>query len=50
MAEIKGICDSIIMEGLSEYLEQHPDIGKTVIQKAENAARAREAAKSKRAY
>lgn len=46
--EIKGICDSIIMEGLSEYLEQHPDIGKTVIQKAENAARAREAAKKAR--
>ena len=46
--EIKGICDSIIMEGLSDYLEQHPDIGKTVIQKAENAARAREAAKKAR--
>ena len=46
--EVKGICDSIIMEGLSEYLEQNPDIGKTVIQKAENAARAREAAKKAR--
>ena len=46
--EVKGICDSIIMEGLSEYLEQHPEIGKTVIQKAENAARAREAAKKAR--
>ena len=46
--EIKGICDSIIMEGLSDYLEQHPDVGKTVIQKAENAARAREAAKKAR--
>ena len=46
--EVKGICDSIIMEGLSDYLEQHPDIGKTVIQKAENAARAREAAKKAR--
>ena len=46
--EIKGICDSIIMEGISEYLEQNPDIGKTIIQKAENAARAREAAKKAR--
>ena len=46
--EVKGICDSIIMEGLSDYLEQHPEIGKTVIQKAENAARAREAAKKAR--
>jgi len=46
--EIKGICDSIIMEGISEYLEQNPDTGKTIIQKAENAARAREAAKKAR--
>jgi len=46
--EIKGICDSIIMEGISEYLEQNPDIGKIIIQKAENAARAREAAKKAR--
>ena len=46
--EIKGICDSIIMEGISEYLEQNPDVGKTIIQKAENAARAREAAKKAR--
>ena len=46
--EVKGICDSITMEGISEYLEQNPDIGKTIIQKAENAARAREAAKKAR--
>ena len=46
--EIKGICDSVIMEGLSDFLEQNPDIGKTIIQKAENAARAREAAKKAR--
>ena len=46
--EVKGVCDSIIMEGLSEYLEQNPDVGKTIIQKAENAARAREAAKKAR--
>jgi len=46
--EIKGVCDSIIMEGLSEYLEQNPEVGKTIIQKAENAARAREAAKKAR--
>ena len=46
--EVKGICDSIIMEGLSEHLEQNPEIGKIIIQKAENAARAREAAKKAR--
>ena len=36
------------MEGLSDYLEQNPEVGKTIIQKAENAARAREAAKKAR--
>tara|TARA_B100000131_G_scaffold124607_1_gene121744 strand:- start:8653 stop:10596 length:1944 start_codon:yes stop_codon:yes gene_type:complete len=46
--EVKGVCDSIIMEGLSDYLEQNPEVGKTIIQKAENAARAREAAKKAR--
>ena len=46
--EIKGICDSIIMEGLSEYLEQNPNTAKRIILKAESAARAREAAKKAR--
>ena len=46
--EIKGICDSIIMEGLSEHLEQNPNIAKRIILKAESAARAREAAKKAR--
>jgi DNA gyrase subunit B len=46
--EVKGICDSIIMESLSDYFEQNPDIVKKVITKAENAARAREAARKAR--
>ena len=46
--EIKGICDSIITESLTDFFEQNPNIAKTVIQKAENAARAREAAKKAR--
>ena len=46
--EIKGICDSIIMEGLTNFLEENPEIGKTIILKAENAARARDAAKKAR--
>ena len=46
--EVKGICDSIIMEALSDYFEQNPDIAKTIIHKAENAARAREAARKAR--
>ena len=46
--EIKGICDSIITEGLLDFLERNPDTAKTIILKAENASRAREAAKRAR--
>ena len=46
--EVKGICDSIITESLTDFFEQNPNIAKTIIQKAENAARAREAAKKAR--
>ena len=46
--EIKGICDSIIMESLSDFFEQNPNIAKQIIGKAENAARAREAARNAR--
>ena len=46
--EVKGICDSIITESLTDFFEQNPTIAKTIIQKAENAARAREAAKKAR--
>jgi len=46
--EIKGICDSLIMESLSDFFEQNPNIAKQIIGKAENAARAREAARNAR--
>jgi len=46
--EIKGVCDTIIREGLSEYFEQNPSIAKKIITKAETAARARAAAKKAR--
>ena len=46
--EVKGVCDSIIMEGLLDFLERNPDTAKTIILKAENAAKAREAAKRAR--
>ena len=46
--EVKGVCDSIIMEALSDYFEQNPEIAKSIINKAENAARAREAARKAR--
>jgi len=46
--EVKGICDSIIMEGLTSFFEQNPDIAKKIVTKAEYAARAREAARKAR--
>ena len=46
--EIKGVCDSIITEGLLDFLERNPETAKTIILKAENAAKAREAAKRAR--
>ncbi len=47
-SEIKGIVDSVVSEGLSEYLEQHPSEGKKIIEKCLNAARSRDAAKKAR--
>ena len=32
--EVKGICDSIIMEGLTSFFEQNPDIAKKIINKS----------------
>ena len=46
--EVKGVCDSIIMEALTDFFEQNPTTAKQIISKAENAARAREAAKKAR--
>lgn len=46
--DVKGICDSIIMEGLTDYFEQNPAIAKRIIHKAETAARARAAARKAR--
>ena len=46
--EIKGMCDSIIMEGLFDFLERNPETAKKIILKAENAAKARDAAKRAR--
>jgi len=46
--EVKGVCDSIIMEGLTSFFDQNPDVAKKIITKAEFAARAREAARKAR--
>jgi len=46
--EIEGVVGSIVYEGLQEYFEENPNLAKTVIDKAVNAARAREAARKAR--
>jgi len=47
-AEIEGVVSSIVYEGLQEYFEENPNLAKMVIDKAVNAARAREAARKAR--
>ena len=47
-SEIRGIVDSIVTEGLTEYFEENPAITKKIIEKAIMAARAREAARKAR--
>ncbi|MGC6427424.1 MAG: DNA topoisomerase (ATP-hydrolyzing) subunit B [Akkermansiaceae bacterium] len=46
--EIEGVVSSIVYEGLQNYFEEHPNLAKTIIDKAVNAARAREAARKAR--
>ncbi len=47
-SEVKGIVESVINEKLSEFLEEHPQIARRIIEKSVNAARAREAARKAR--
>jgi len=47
-SEVRGIVDSIVGEGMSIFLEENPLVGKTIIDKALMAARAREAARKAR--
>lgn len=47
-AEVRGIVDSIVGEKIAEHLEENPSVGKTIIDKALLAARAREAARKAR--
>jgi DNA gyrase subunit B len=46
--EVKGQVESIASDGLNEYLEKHPDEGKSIIDKCLLAAKAREAARKAR--
>lgn len=47
-SEIRGVVDSIVTEGLGNFLEENPSIAKKIVEKAISAARAREAARKAR--
>jgi DNA gyrase subunit B len=47
-SEVKGIVESVVNEKLSEFLEEHPQIARRVIEKSVSAARARDAARKAR--
>ena len=47
-SEVKGIVESMVSEGLSEYMEENPKVATSILQKALDAQRAREAAKKAR--
>ena len=47
-SEVRGVVDSIVAEGVSVFLEENPGVGKTIIDKALMAARARDAARKAR--
>ncbi|ETR69947.1 MAG: DNA gyrase subunit B [Candidatus Magnetoglobus multicellularis str. Araruama] len=47
-SEVKGLVEALINEQLAVFLEENPQIAKKIIEKAVNAARARDAAKRAR--
>ncbi|PKB80126.1 MAG: hypothetical protein BZY88_09710, partial [SAR202 cluster bacterium Io17-Chloro-G9] len=47
-ADVRGIVDSVVGEGLSRYLEEHLPEGKRIVEKCLTSQRAREAAKRAR--
>jgi len=46
--EVKGIVETLLNERLGTFFEEHPDVARKVIEKAIEAARAREAARKAR--
>ena len=46
--EVKGLVDKIVYEGILDFLEQNPSIGRRIIEKALLAARSRSAARKAR--
>jgi len=47
-SEVKGIADSLVSDGLSEYFEENPKVANIILEKALLAQKAREAAKKAR--
>ena len=47
-AEVRGIVDSVVSEGLARYLEEHLPEGKRIVEKCLTSQKAREAAKRAR--
>src|ERR687890_1691303 len=47
-SEVKGAVESTVNEKFNEYLEEHPGVGRAIIEKAISAAREREAARKAR--
>jgi len=47
-SEVKGAVETIVNDKLGQYLEEHPDTARTIIEKATLAAKAREAARKAR--
>ena len=47
-AEVRSVVDSVVSDGLSRYLEEHPGESKQIVEKCLTSQRAREAAKRAR--
>ena len=47
-SNVKGLVDSLTSEALAEYMEEHPDVARRVVEKIVEAGRAREAARKAR--
>jgi len=47
-SEVRGVVDSVVMEGLGTFLEENPSVAKRIIEKALMSSRAREAARKAR--
>ncbi len=47
-SEVKGVVEAMVNEALGAYLEENPAVARRIAEKAQNAARAREAARKAR--